>query len=108
MNYETNRLCACANYPIDMFPEAAVATLWPRMLTRGQLGRSSWTAVITKNFRPLAGRMRVMWGGIKKIAPYAALELLLPGGTVVAILVWLYRRRRAALGAMAPQVSILH
>ncbi len=33
---------------------------------------------------------------LKEFAPYAAIELVLPGGTVLAILCWLYRRRRAA------------
>ena len=33
---------------------------------------------------------------LKALGPYAAIELLLPGGTVIAILCWLYRRRRAA------------
>jgi len=28
--------------------------------------------------------------------PYLALELLLPGGTILALLLWLYRRRSHA------------
>jgi hypothetical protein len=31
----------------------------------------------------------------RELLPYAAVELLLPGGSVVAALMWLYRRRRA-------------
>jgi hypothetical protein len=31
---------------------------------------------------------------LREIAPYAALELILPGGSLVAILLWLYRRQR--------------
>jgi hypothetical protein len=31
---------------------------------------------------------------IKVLAPYAAMELILPGGSVMAILLWLYRRRK--------------
>jgi hypothetical protein len=30
--------------------------------------------------------------GLRALGPYAALELLLPGGTVLAVLLWLYRR----------------
>jgi hypothetical protein len=33
---------------------------------------------------------------LKALGPYAAIELILPGGTILAILLWLYRRRRAA------------
>jgi hypothetical protein len=28
------------------------------------------------------------------LAPYALIELILPGGSVVALLLWLYRRRK--------------
>jgi len=31
---------------------------------------------------------------LRNLAPYAALELVMPGGSVMAILLWLYRRRR--------------
>ena len=30
----------------------------------------------------------------RELGPYAAVELLLPGGTVLAVLLWLYRRHR--------------
>ena len=33
---------------------------------------------------------------LKSLAPYALIELVLPGGTVIAILCWLYRRRQTA------------
>jgi len=52
---------------------------------------------MANNFRALAGRMQVMWGVLRRFAPYAAIELLLPGGTILAIIFWLYRRRRVSL-----------
>jgi len=42
-------------------------------------------------------RIRAIWGILRQLAPYAAIELILPGGTVLAILCWLYRRRRVVL-----------
>lgn len=40
---------------------------------------------------------------LRKLAPYAALELLLPGGSLLAILLWLYKRGcRAKLAATRP------
>ena len=30
---------------------------------------------------------------LRALAPYAAVELLLPGGSLVALVLWLYRRR---------------
>jgi hypothetical protein len=31
---------------------------------------------------------------LKAFAPYAMIEIVLPGGSVMALLLWLYRRRR--------------
>jgi len=31
---------------------------------------------------------------LKSLGPYAAIELILPGGSVLALLLWLYRRHR--------------
>jgi hypothetical protein len=31
---------------------------------------------------------------VRAIGPYAAIEILLPGGTLLAFLLWLYRRRQ--------------
>lgn len=33
---------------------------------------------------------------LRQFGPYAALELLLPGGSLLAILLWLYKRHRRA------------
>jgi hypothetical protein len=52
------------------------------------------------------------WGGyaavvivrLKAFAPYALIELILPGGSVMALLLWLYRRqlRDRAAGQWTP------
>ena len=34
---------------------------------------------------------------LRLLAPYAAIELILPGGSLMALLLWLYRRHGAAL-----------
>lgn len=47
--------------------------------------------------KPLAGQIRAMWEVVRQFAPYAVMELVLPGGTVLAFLYWLYRRRRGAM-----------
>lgn len=41
-------------------------------------------------FSPFVGRMLVL---VRSLGPYAAIELLLPGGSVVALLYWWYRHR---------------
>jgi hypothetical protein len=35
---------------------------------------------------------------LKKLAPYALIELILPGGSLMALLLWLYRRRKNGAG----------
>jgi hypothetical protein len=37
--------------------------------------------------------MRVL-AKLPAVAPYALMELILPGGSVMALLLWLYRRQR--------------
>jgi len=43
--------------------------------------------------KKLSGWLARGLGTVRELGPYAALELILPGGTVLAVLVWLYRRR---------------
>ena len=32
--------------------------------------------------------------GVRQFGPYAAIELLVPGGSMIAVLMWLYRRHK--------------
>jgi hypothetical protein len=44
--------------------------------------------------------MRTIARALKTLGPYVAVELLLPGGTLIALLMWLaQQRRKAALAA---------
>lgn len=48
-------------------------------------------------------------GLLKALGPYAAIELILPGGTLIAIAVWAIRRRwlsaaRAPRAELSPQI----
>lgn len=45
---------------------------------------------------------------LRSIGPYAALELLLPGGSLLALLLWLYRQRCAAVFAPRPLLQSQH
>lgn len=44
--------------------------------------------------RTLSAWAPVVFARVKELGPYAMMELLLPGGSVLALTVWLYRRRR--------------
>ena len=41
--------------------------------------------------------MKPILEAARSASPYLLTELLLPGGTVIALLLWLYRRHRAHL-----------
>jgi hypothetical protein len=43
------------------------------------------------------GWMAAVIAGLKEFGPYAAIELVLPGGSLIAILLWLHRRHRLRL-----------
>lgn len=44
----------------------------------------------------LAGWIVRAAAGLRGIGPYAAIEILLPGGSLFALLLWLYRRHKMA------------
>ena len=69
-----------------------VATeLIPHLASRLASARAGVTAWI-------AGGVAVL----KDLAPYAAVELILPGGSILALLLWLYRRQQKSAVAMPP------
>ena len=43
--------------------------------------------------------MRVLRAWLRTLGPYVLLEMLLPGGTLFALLLFLYRRSHVARGA---------
>ena len=42
----------------------------------------------------LSAQTTALVAKVRAIAPYALIELILPGGSVMALLLWLYRRQR--------------
>jgi hypothetical protein len=44
--------------------------------------------------RSLGDHVKAVVGRLRVLAPYAAIELILPGGSLLAVLLWLYRRQR--------------
>ena len=53
-----------------------------------------WTLAL-RNWGVYAAALIVRF---KALAPYALIELVLPGGSVMALLLWLYRRRKNGVG----------
>jgi hypothetical protein len=45
---------------------------------------------------------------LRKLGPYAAIEILLPGGTLMALLLWLYRRSGRVRAPVRPAESVAY
>ena len=39
---------------------------------------------------------------LKRFAPYALIELLLPGGSIIALTLWMLRRRKRMISLASP------
>jgi hypothetical protein len=61
--------------------------------------------------RPVGPKLRAHTAAVlarlRAVAPYALLELILPGGSVMALLLWLYRRQRKAAIFASPEILSL-
>lgn len=44
----------------------------------------------------LSGHTAAVVAKLRDLAPYAAIELVLPGGSLMALMLWLYRRQKKA------------
>jgi hypothetical protein len=47
--------------------------------------------------RTVGAHMAAIAAILRKLAPYAAIELIMPGGSLMAVLLWLYRRQRRGI-----------
>jgi hypothetical protein len=68
-------------YPKSIFKSALAPIL--QCIVRSPLGK-----------RTLGAWTMVAFARLKDLAPYAMIELLLPGGSVLALTLWFYRRRK--------------
>jgi len=62
-------------------------------LLRARGGRD---AQRTSGILKLGVSAAVIVAKLRDLAPYALIELILPGGSLMALLLWLYRRQRKA------------
>ena len=49
----------------------------------------------------MSPRIAKILAGLRQAGPYLAIELILPGGSIVALILWLLRNRAAVRGALA-------
>ena len=64
------------------------------MLSMKSLSTFGAGARWTPTPRNLAAYAAAVIAKLRVLAPYALIELILPGGSVIALLLWLYRRQR--------------
>ncbi len=74
-----------------------VMSIFPRLIFRSRLVQirrriGRWTPAV-RNLSTWATPVVAM---LKELAPYAAIELLVPGGSLMALTLWFYRRRKSA------------
>ena len=84
-----------------------VMSIFPMLIFRSrllQVGRriERWTPASRKLFTWATPVVAIF----KELAPYAAIELLLPGGSLMALTLWFYRRRKSA-PAIARSLNVL-
>jgi hypothetical protein len=60
-----------------------------------------------KERRTLGAFAATLAANLRGLAPYAAIELVLPGGSLIALLLWLYRRQRNAAVFQTPEILSL-
>jgi hypothetical protein len=53
----------------------------------------------------ITGKIGRLLSGLRELAPYAAVELILPGGSLVALLMWLYRRHKRMTNASGGELG---
>ena len=85
----------------SLFTSALRSTLKAGFSTGRRLARR-----IPDTFKLPAAAAAIV-GKLKELAPYALIELILPGGSVMALLLWLYRRHRKAPAVAAPEMLAL-
>ena len=65
-------------------------------MTSALVSKSVFTARRTLVAMKLSLYTGAVVAKLRSAAPYALMELVLPGGSVMALLLWLYRRQRRA------------
>jgi hypothetical protein len=90
------RRCRPAVTPIVIGMRTAGMHLEMTMTAAAPALLSPTQEALTSSGVGLVGRIVRMLAGLRELAPYAAIELVLPGGSLLALLLWLYRRRKSA------------
>jgi len=65
------------------------------ILNAGLVRTCNYAGSVIPRRRP-SGCLAAVVAKLRDLAPYAAIELVLPGGSLIALLLWFYRRRQKA------------
>ena len=78
-------------------PAPATTAVVPLVASSLAVNDSRWWSAASA----LRGAFARMVASIRSLGPYVAIEVLLPGGSIIALALWVYRRRRKARDADA-------
>jgi hypothetical protein len=88
--------------------DAATPTTYPlpqAMPVTEAVNDGHW-ARVPRLLRGLIARTAGIARSLRSLGPYLAIEVLLPGGSIIALALWTYRRRRAARHEDATSTAI--
>lgn len=95
MNSHSNFAPAAAPIVPDQTPSVTFATQ-PVVSPADAMNDPVHDGGIRRWWRSLRGSTARAVTWVRSLGPYVAIELILPGGTLIALALWTYRRRRAA------------
>jgi len=77
------------------------ATSLPQLPIQPAVNDASWAGARSG----LRNAIARFVGWVRSLGPYAAIELILPGGSIIAVALWTYRHRRALRRSAAVSVA---
>ena len=80
-----------ADSKIVVASDASDATSLSQRPIQGAVNDAAWEGARQR----LRNALRRSVGWVRSLGPYAAIELVLPGGSIIAVALWTYRHRRA-------------
>ena len=80
-----------ADSGIVITPDASEATSFSQLPIQPAVNDAAWEGARSG----LRNAITRFVGWVRSLGPYAAIELILPGGSIIAVALWTYRHRRA-------------
>ena len=76
-------------------------------MVSARVSKSAFWGRCTLAALKLSPYAQAIFAKLRAVAPYALMELVLPGGSVMALLLWLYRRQRKVTAFATQEILAL-